>query len=287
MTRGKPSVKVAVLHPIESYWLHYGPQENTAAYRKELQHNFDLVTEGLLFGTIDFDYISEGLLPSQQPHAQNGLLSVGAHAVCGRHRSRAWKPCAKRPLTVLEEFAAAGGKLIFMGDCPKYIDAVESDKPRALYEKSQRITFSTRSLLAALEDVREISIRNQNGELTDNLLYQLRNDGKDRFLFIAHGRKPNPIPWNTPGSASAQDITITVKGTYFPQIYDTLTGEIKPANFAHKNGNTVIRYRLYELDSLLLKLSEESAAIGVISAAEPEKERVQTIDFLHRRGLYA
>ena len=278
LTRGKPSVKVAVLHPIESYWLHYGPQENTAAYRKELQHNFDLVTEGLLFGTIDFDYISEGLLPSQQPHAENGLLSVGAMQyaaviVPGMETMR------ETTFKVLEEFAAAGGKILFMGDCPKYIDAMESDKPRALYEKSQCITFSVRSLLAALEDVREISIRNQNGELTDNLLYQLRNDGKDRYLFIAHGKKPNPIPWNTPGSASAQDITITVKGEYYPQVYDTLTGEIKPASFAHKNGNTVIRYRLYELDSLLLKLSEESAAIGVISATEPEKERVQTIDF--------
>lgn len=66
-----------------------------------------------------------------------------------------------------------------MGDCPKYIDAVESDKPRALYEKSQRITFSSRSLLSAFEEVREVSIRNQNGEPTGNLLYQLRNDGKE------------------------------------------------------------------------------------------------------------
>lgn len=50
------------------------------------------------------------------------------------------------------------------------------------------------------------------------------------------------------------DIKITVKGEYSPVIYDTLSGEIKPAEFDYLNGNTVISARLYEYDSLLLRL---------------------------------
>ena len=278
LTRGNPSVKVAVLHPIESYWLHYGPQENTAAYRAELQHNFDRVTEWLLFGTIDFDYISEGLLPSQNPHAHDGLLSVGAMeyaavVVPGMETIR------ETTLHALEEFAASGGKIIFMGDCPKYVDAVESDKPKALFERSVRISFSSRSLLSALNDMREISILDQGGSPTGNLIYQMRNDGKDRYLFIAHGKKPNGTPWNTPQGEPSQMVTIRVKGEYYAEEYDTMTGEIRPAYFEVKNGVTVIRKRLDELDSLLLKLSAETPNIGILRTPEPERERVQTIDF--------
>ena len=39
MTRGKPIVKVAVVHPIESYWLHWGPSEQTALERDQLDQN--------------------------------------------------------------------------------------------------------------------------------------------------------------------------------------------------------------------------------------------------------
>ncbi len=35
MTRGKPVVKVGVIHPVESYWLHWGPSENTALKREK------------------------------------------------------------------------------------------------------------------------------------------------------------------------------------------------------------------------------------------------------------
>ena len=64
LTRGKPMVRVAVLHPIESYWLHWGPSNQTATERDKLEKNFENVTEWLLKGSIDFDYICESLFPS-------------------------------------------------------------------------------------------------------------------------------------------------------------------------------------------------------------------------------
>ena len=34
LTRGKPRVRVGMIHPIESFWLAYGPQDKTGAERK-------------------------------------------------------------------------------------------------------------------------------------------------------------------------------------------------------------------------------------------------------------
>lgn len=64
LTRGKPLVKVGVIHPVESYWLHWGPEKETSAPRQELEESFENVTRWLLFGGIDFDFISESLLPA-------------------------------------------------------------------------------------------------------------------------------------------------------------------------------------------------------------------------------
>ena len=59
MTRGQPTLRLAVIHPIESYWLHWGPSEQTAGVRQQLERHFAQLTETLLFGCIDFDFIAE------------------------------------------------------------------------------------------------------------------------------------------------------------------------------------------------------------------------------------
>lgn len=279
LTRGTPTVHTAVLHPIESYWLHYGPQENTAAYRSALQQNFDNVTSWLLFGTIDFDYLSEGLLVTQKPTAENGLLTVGAMrysavVVPGVETIRA------TTLDALEAFHAAGGKVIFMGDCPKYVDAVASDRPRRLFEKSVCIPFTSLALLSALDEERDLSIKHASGAPTSDLFYQLRTDGKDRYLFVAHGRKPNLIPGQTPNAVPHNDIRIELKGTYTVKVYNTLTGEIENASYTVKNGKTIVSARLYTYDSLLLRLTEAEAAIGILPAAPAKPQTLlRTIDY--------
>lgn len=36
MTRGVPIVKVGVIHPVESFWLHWGPNDKSGLIREEL-----------------------------------------------------------------------------------------------------------------------------------------------------------------------------------------------------------------------------------------------------------
>lgn len=82
LTRGTPEVKVGVIHPIESYWLYWGPQDKTAIKREELENNFKNITEWLLFGLIDFDYIAESLLPSLENSRKQDLPSWSDELRC-------------------------------------------------------------------------------------------------------------------------------------------------------------------------------------------------------------
>ena len=41
LRRGTPHVRLGVIHPIESYWLYWGPKNQTSGIREEMDENFD------------------------------------------------------------------------------------------------------------------------------------------------------------------------------------------------------------------------------------------------------
>ena len=247
MTRGVPVVKVGVIHPVESYWLHWGPAEQTAMVRDELDQNFQNLTEWLLFGSVDFDFISESLLPTQCEKGgaplQVGHMNYDVILVPGCETLRA------STLERLEAFAAAGGKLVFAGQIPTLVDARPSTRPAKLAAKCQCIPLSEGAVLQAAEAGRVVEIRNQTGSLTKNLLYQMRQDGDGRWLFICNAKEP----YNK-DVARYQDLRIRVAGGWKPTLYQTMDGTTAPIEFETADGQTEIRCRMYDYDSMLLYL---------------------------------
>ena len=247
LTRGKPVVKVGVIHPVESYWLHWGPNDKSGLMRECMDEKFENVTSWLLKGNIDFDFICESLLPSLCEKGSNplkvGKMEYDAVVVpdCETLRSTT--------LERLEKFAENGGKLIFMGNAPKYENAVKSERGSKLYKKSSVISFDREKLLTALDGVRTVTIRYKDGSLSDKYLYQMRRDGNCGWLFISHADKP----YNK-DVFSYDELRINLKGKYKVTVYDTVTGEIYPADVTYSGGNTVINKKMYDFDSLLLKI---------------------------------
>lgn len=253
LVRGRSAIKVGVIHPVESFWLHWGPSSQTALERQKLDKCFDDVTKWLLFGSIDFDYICESLLPSLCDVGANpltvGEMSYDAIIVPGCETLRS------TTLARLAKFASEGGKLIFMGDAPKYIDAVPSDECAKLCEKATHIEFSRTDLLNELEEFRMIDIRNSNGYLTEDLVHQLRRDGEAMWLFIARGKAPSNID-----CSSKQAIKVKLRGLWKPMLYDTLTGRISEMSCKYIGGDTSIEAGLWAHDSLLLRLDPNPSA---------------------------
>ena len=249
LTRGNPLVNVAVIHPVESYWLHWGPNEQTLLVRDKMDENFQNITNWLLTGNIDFDFICESTFPAQCPTG-GAPLRVGEMAYdvvivpeCETLRSTT--------LDRLEAFRAAGGKLVFMGDAPKYENAKPSLRGRSLFDRSRQIAFSRGAILEELYEDRSIEIREWNGALTTNLIHQLRQDHNGRWLFISHCSEP----YNK-DVAEKQHLRVYVKGICKPQLWDTITGEIKPLHYRYQDGRTLIMLRLFDYDSALIFLED-------------------------------
>lgn len=250
MTRGKPVCRVGVIHPIESYWLHWGARENTQAVRAQMDRRFRALTEWLLLGLIDFDFICESLLPEQCPLA--GIRKEGLPVGEMRYEViivPTLETIRTTTLECLEKFVALGGRVVFLGDAPALIDAYPGDRAQKLWSRCEHIAFDQLALLGILADVREIEIRDSNGVATENLIYQLREEEGLRWLFIGHADKPRncDIP-------QGDVLRFKIKGAWGLTRYDTLTGTITPLAAEAAGGWTTFHHPFYEHDSLLLQL---------------------------------
>jgi hypothetical protein len=261
---GKPKVRIGVIHPVESYWLYYGPQDQTSYKREKLENQFKQVTEWLLFGLQDFDFISESLMNSLKQQEPCDGFSVGEMSYdtviipgCVTLRSTT--------LNRLSEFMKSGGKVIVMGDLPKYTDGLENEKPGSLLENTVLIPFDYANLMEVLKEQREVDIYNEQGLRSDNLLYQMREVGENKVLFIAAGKEvPNhDIP-------TGRTYRVSIKGTYLVTVLDAMTGDKKPYAVNYRKGNTELDYELYQEDSLLLYLEPGIADKELSNESNPQ-----------------
>ena len=247
MTRGTPDVRIAVIHPIESYWMHFGPADQTGAHRSALGNRFDELTKWLLFGLHDFDFVAESLLPEQYQNSEKdftiGKMKYKTVIVPYLETIR------KTTLDALKNFRKAGGEVIFMGQAPIYVDAIPSDEAILFAKECKNIPWSDSSLLEAIEDQKFIDIRKNDGYAPSNLIYQLRDDNGCKNLFISHVDKEDY-------DVAPMILTnITLKGEWTVYEYDTLNGKKHSVPVTYKNGNTVFPWIKAVCDSLLLELT--------------------------------
>ena len=270
LTRGKPIVNIGVIHPIESMWTMIGHEDDSHRKIEYAEQNINSVINGLLFNHLDFDFINEGLLPEQYENSNDRKLHVG---------DMAYSVIIVPPLTtmrrttldILEQYSKNGGTIIFLGVYPHYIDGEQCDDARTLYEKSINVSCVSDSLYEQLNDVRTVEILNDNATVADNLIYCERQDGSDRYVFIANIKFDE-----TPDIVKPQNILIRIKGEQTPILLNTLTGEEEELEYTYDNGWTLINRTIYYTDSLLLKLSNEERKPFAVSA---EKVSVETVDF--------
>jgi hypothetical protein len=129
LTRGKPLTRVAVIHPIESYWLCFGPVDSGKGEPEFCEQCFRDLTHWLSHGLVDFDFISESLFPDQTPLDRIGkTLRVGAGSYDAVIVPNL-RTIRSSTLIRLQKLVGAGGKVYIAGESPSLIDAVRPATP--------------------------------------------------------------------------------------------------------------------------------------------------------------
>jgi hypothetical protein len=243
LTRGRPRVKVGVLHPIESYWLCFGPLEQTAGEREQREANFQDLTRWLLFGLVDFDFIAESLLPALCPVVKGQAFPVGEMAydvviVPGMKTIRA------TTLDRLEQWVATGGRVIFAGEIPSLVEAVPSDRPARLAAKCTKIPWARMDLLRTLEPYREVEAILADGQKADSLLYQMREEAGKRYIFLC----------NTDRRKDRKETRLRFRGDWTVTLCDTETGNRQDWPAEQQGGWTSLTWDFPGCGSVLFML---------------------------------
>lgn len=230
LSRGTPDVRIGVLHPIESFWLSYGPLAQTRDQREVLERQFEQIPQWLLRNLLDFDYLSEGLLPEQQTAVTKGSrLKVGRMAydvvvVPGLQTIRS------TTLDLLERVVEAGGCVLFAGHIPQLVDAQPSPRAARLAQRAQSCAWDERELVERLATWRTVDCTDANGLRSRDLLYQLRRDGAERHLFVCNLNRREAAPGRI----------VRVAGRWRAFLRDTLSGRILETFAQHEGGSTLI-----------------------------------------------
>ncbi len=251
LTRGTARTRVAVIHPIESFWLCYGPLDRNEDEQIHRMDAFENLSSWLLHGLIDFDFISESLFPEQTAlsNIKDGQpLRVGQcqyEAIIVPNLSTIRATTLER----LSAFTAAGGKVIVAGSAPIYVDARKPSRPITI-PSCINVGFSKFEILGQLLEQRDLLIIEHWGTKAETLLYQMREDGEDRYLFVCNTDRKKQIT-----------STISVRGGFDVVVLDTLGGtEWRMRTVEERLGWTTWPWTFDGAGSLLVRLVPPTGA---------------------------
>ena len=253
LTRGVPMIDIAVIHPVESMWLMLGTNAGTLDQRRAMDARFDALVKGLLLNLLDFDLISEAMLPELSPACEEtglraGRMTYRTVVVPDALTLRA------TTLDALEAFADRGGRVIFVGHAPELVDARPSERARALAARCERASDAGALIDALIPDA-PLRARKADGSRSDNLLAQRRRDGDCEWLFLAHAYPRRERPF------MAEDYVIWLKGRYAVEEYDAMTGDVRPLAVRWDGEGTSVAWRAWAEDSLLLRLTPSESTV--------------------------
>lgn len=275
LTAGKPVCDVGIIHNIESMWLVLGPENQTEERRLQLEKNIISSPKWLLQNTVDFDYICESTLPEIYVETDENF-KVGEM----EYKTIIVPACVtlrKTTVDCLKKFKSNGGHLVFVGECPGYVDAQKSDYVKDLYNSSEIIENTYDAFNNAVSNRKTVSILNHRGDNAGHFVYNMRKCDGELFLFIANSEKNvDYVPYLDEKSL----YTVKIKGEFYPRVYNTLNGEIEEIEFEILDGCTLIKYNFYEATSLLLNLKKYSNEASVCKKQIELSKKIKLDDAL-------
>jgi len=259
LTQGEADCPLAVVHPVESMWLAWGP--GTAGERRRLDERFAALSEWLTHGLIDFDFLAESLLPEQETSTADGVLRVGE----ARYQTVLVPPMRTirgSTLDLLEKHVAAGGEVHFLGTPSPLVDVANDERAKHLAQ-GRTVPFEEPAVLDAVEHLRRFDLRNPNGTRVNGVYSQVRQIGENRVIFAAN---------HTRGASAKRfsDLTASSPGRWQVSLLNTQTGEIQSLPSTVSGECTEWKTDLLLSGSMLVSLSPYRAGEDATPAAETE-----------------
>jgi hypothetical protein len=268
LRQGRPRIRLAVVHPVESTWTEIGPDSVANPRMWARDNTFKELLGWLVHGLVDFDFVCESRLPELCPRQEGARLAVGAMAyemvlVPDLATIRA------TTLERLEAVAAAGGTVVFAGRVPALVDGRPSDRAQCLAARCRRIACERGAVLAAVEPLRELAVVDSGGNAVPGLFSQMREEGDARILFLCN---PDRTANRWGGLPDRWNLSLRIKGSWSVAALDTGSGAVQPADARLEDGWTVVPTQLASAGHALYRLTA-GLPVAVPSTRTPPVRR--------------
>ena len=178
---GERLVDILVIQPLSSVWCEYSPLHKESGYAEENRYDqpFLDLSRKLMEEKLDYHYGNENLM-AKHAKVEDAKLCVGTKSyscvivppACNLRSSS---------LSLLKDYARQGGKLVFVGSVPKYVDGVEAqvDVPGSVVVPTIRDAVSEANQLYP----GRIKASTSKAERPKHLYPQPQSQGSIRYLF--------------------------------------------------------------------------------------------------------
>ena len=258
MIGGEEVRDILVIHPVETFWTLIRKDWKQGENRRH-DAMFVKIQDTLLEAGLDFDYGDETIM------ARYGKVSAGKKPalVIGQASYKVvivspMLTIRRTTLELLRQFKASGGTVIFAGDVSKHVDALVSGDVVEFAAGCVKAPVSGAKLAAAAEPGRTISLTEPSGRKAAELLYLLKEDGDNFYLFVCNTglSRQSADPDSPPVSKRTKALPeVAIRGFDgchgVPLEVDPATGEVFTAEYTAAGKQLVISTGFPELGSRL------------------------------------
>ncbi|MFW5845931.1 MAG: hypothetical protein ACOCXJ_06875, partial [Planctomycetota bacterium] len=257
LEQGQALVRIAVIHPIESFWLLNGIRSSEGVAAASAGERFVQITDWLLEAQLDFDYVAESLLPQQWRRRADGRLQVGAMVydavllpdllTLRRSTLQALQGCAPE-------------RVLICGAEPTRLDAEPGGTGlgQALADL-HHIPWSRAAVVQACESWRTVGVQTHAGGERRSVLYQLRQlpDG-ERILFCCNRQRESAPSHH--GHGDQRPDRLYLPGRWRVRELDTATGTEVDCPHHQDGAETVVPWLVEPHGHRLLRLVPDADA---------------------------
>lgn len=225
MSRGSNKCDVLVLNSVESLWcqIYAGWSKNLSAQSEEVQvleNKYKKIFKWLTVSHIDFDYGDEDILSRYckvEKNDSDTIIRV-VHATYKVIIVGGMLNMRPATLKIIEEFIKAGGKVIFLGQAPQYVEAEISKEVIYLSTKAIKIPFQKNKLIDCCKELINMDIEIMNSTNHKNIeeIFHKEKEEHNNFYFML---------LNTNRERSYKSVLIRIKRKGFAEEWDCSTGK--------------------------------------------------------------
>jgi hypothetical protein len=251
MSQGEPVCDLLVINPVESVWAMIYPNwaywlDSDDHDIKKIQENYADVFNILMSAKIDFDYGDEEMMSrlckvvnvNGEVYLKVGNAQYKTVLVSGMLTIR------NSTLNILKNFITAGGKVVFAGKEPTYVDAVKSEKSKL--EGAVFVPFEENVILKQLKMEDFFSILDANGSNIKDIYAQIRKHGNDYIIFILNKNRVKCF----------ENVTVRIDRNGYLEKWDARSAN--RTTYGYFEGKAEIKINLPQCGEVLLVLTEKN-----------------------------